>query len=290
MLSLFESLNCEHPEHFAYTAVIFAYLLVWKKKAVYWQFSLIAYLIFGYLTNCFQVLGVLLIVSFWGGVVLMSRVQSVLASFCMGVLILAWIVLAKLHMLPGFNNLIMYSGLQLSIEAIPYTLYLNFETPIIGVLLLAYIVPKASNFKAYIRALRNSWQIMSYGVVTVMMLAMILGFVGIDLKYPEILFVWVILNIITVITEETIFRGWLLRVLLNYTSPALSIMCVSILFGILHFSGGALYMLLAMISGVFYSWVYVKTKSIEASSTLHFLLNFIHIMIFTYPALASVYS
>ena len=38
--------------------------------------------------------------------------------------------------------------------------------------------------------------------------------------------------------------------------------------------------------GLGYGWVYLRTERIEASILTHFLLNCIHFVFFTYPALA----
>jgi hypothetical protein len=64
-----------------------------------------------------------------------------------------------------------------------------------------------------------------------------------------------------------------------------SLLLVSIFFGVLHYSGGWKYILLATIAGIVYGYIYQKTKRIEASILTHFVLNTLHFLLFTYPAL-----
>lgn len=65
----------------------------------------------------------------------------------------------------------------------------------------------------------------------------------------------------------------------------LALVLASILFGLMHM-GGWIYVLLATSAGMFYGWIYQKTRSVEASIITHFLLNAMHFIGFTYPALA----
>ena len=61
----------------------------------------------------------------------------------------------------------------------------------------------------------------------------------------------------------------------------------SILFGFAHFAGGLQYILLATIAGGFYALAYLRAGRFVASSVLtHFWVNLLHILLFTYPALA----
>jgi len=54
-----------------------------------------------------------------------------------------------------------------------------------------------------------------------------------------------------------------------------------------HYMGGNNYILLATVAGVGYGWVYRHTGRIEASILTHFSLNSLHLLLFTYPALAT---
>ena len=58
----------------------------------------------------------------------------------------------------------------------------------------------------------------------------------------------------------------------------------SILFGLTHFSQGFIFILLATICGFFYGLIFIRTRYIEASILLHFLINLTHFIFFSYPS------
>jgi len=96
-----------------------------------------------------------------------------------------------------------------------------------------------------------------------------------DFNLPEFNFYWVINSIFIVlivpIYEEIFFRKQILGLLLKKYSPAVAIILGSALFACAHLrinDIGALF-----ISGLLYSFVYYKTKSLEASILLHSLTN-----------------
>jgi membrane protease YdiL (CAAX protease family) len=60
----------------------------------------------------------------------------------------------------------------------------------------------------------------------------------------------------------------------------------AISFGGAHYAGGLWSVVLAIIAGLGYGWVFWRTNRIEASILAHFLVNSAHILGFTYLALA----
>jgi membrane protease YdiL (CAAX protease family) len=57
-------------------------------------------------------------------------------------------------------------------------------------------------------------------------------------------------------------------------------------FGLAHYQGGVAYVILSSLAGLFYGWAYLQTGRLEAPVLTHFLLNFLHLTLFSYPALA----
>jgi membrane protease YdiL (CAAX protease family) len=74
--------------------------------------------------------------------------------------------------------------------------------------------------------------------------------------------------------EETLFRG-LLQTWIGWI-PA------SILFGLGHLGGGWKLALLSLIAGLLYGRSYLKGR-IESAILLHFSVNLLHFLLFTYP-------
>ncbi|MFN5382224.1 MAG: lysostaphin resistance A-like protein [Alphaproteobacteria bacterium] len=61
------------------------------------------------------------------------------------------------------------------------------------------------------------------------------------------------------------------------------------IFTLMH-SGPISYLIVVFIAGLFYGYAYQLTKRIEASILLHFLVNLIHFLFFTYPMLRVDYG
>ncbi len=59
---------------------------------------------------------------------------------------------------------------------------------------------------------------------------------------------------------------------------------VSFLFGLCHLPAGIIFAALAFISGLLYGGIYLRTKRLEAAILLHFTVNFIHLICFSYPS------
>lgn len=67
-------------------------------------------------------------------------------------------------------------------------------------------------------------------------------------------------------------------------------MLSSLLFGLAHFKAGLAYMIFASIAGAFYGLTYQKTRRILCSILVHFGVNLIHLIFFTYPATIKIIS
>ena len=119
------------------------------------------------------------------------------------------------------------------------------------------------------------------------MLSTFSTYVAWDPKIPSILPLWILCNLfVTCIAEETLFRGVIQSSLERlFKHFWIAIALASVLFGLAHYRGGCAYVLLASLAGVFYGIAYYRTRSLLASTFLHFTLNLTHLLLFTYPAL-----
>ena len=108
---------------------------------------------------------------------------------------------------------------------------------------------------------------------------------------PNKAWVWVFSNLLfTCTSEEAFFRGFCQKNLQEYLAAkgkneVFAVTIVAGLFGICHYAGGWEYVLLSFIAGIFYGLAYFKTKKIESSIMVHFAVNTIHFLYFSYPAL-----
>lgn len=209
-----------------------------------------------------------------------------------GVAIMLSLALA-FHLMPGFNNWQLASNLHLSPRAYPYSLWLNFDKPLIGIFVLALSLPLINSREHLLRVLKVSIPLSILGILIMIGISLHIGLVQWDPKIPVISLLWLIDNLIFVsIPEEAFFRGFIQRELYHWfgkngRAALASIFVTSIFFSLLHliwvtdFSFICLVFTASLIYGVIYQW----TKAIEASILCHFGLNVTHFFLFTYPAL-----
>jgi hypothetical protein len=85
------------------------------------------------------------------------------------------------HMLPGFNNLLVFDTVQFSADSAPFTMYLNFDKTVVGIFIYLFLLKKRE----------SSWQtkdslitIRTFAVLLAFMLLLALGthYVRIDPK------------------------------------------------------------------------------------------------------------
>jgi membrane protease YdiL (CAAX protease family) len=209
-------------------------------------------------------------------------------------IITAFIVLSiaiATHNLPGFSRLVIAHDLFISPGAIPYHLYFNFDSAMMAIAMMAFLVPCTTTRKDWLDIIRLALFTVFVLTLLIIPIALATRFINIDIKWPTIYPYWAMSNLfMTCITEEVFFRRivqqHLIELLVRYSyGQYVALGIASFLFGIAHFAGGPTYMLLASIAGVGYGWVYQRTQRIEASILTHFLLNSIHILFFTYPRL-----
>lgn len=87
-------------------------------------------------------------------------------------------------------------------------------------------------------------------------------------------------NIFSVIAEEWFFRRWVQAPLQRY-GVALSVVVSALLFGLVHFGGGPVFMALAAVAGLAYAGVYrLAGGSVWAAVALHWALNIVRVALF----------
>jgi len=289
---------------FSYPGLILCYgflylsvLLLWvpgKRKIKTWQVSFVLALFFGLISRQVE----------WGGLVALALLAagsyysqaknttpkkrlaatSLVLFLCLG--------LAS-HQMPGFSNLLVLDHVYFTTDALPYTLFLNFDIAAIGILILGFGPALISSRDTLEQLVREYWQIALSMILGLSIVAMILGFVRIEPKLSIHLFLWLPTNLLfTCVAEEALFRGFIQKKLTQQVKDAKgetywALLLASFLFGLAHYTGGKKYVLLATLAGLGYGWIYQRTKRIEASILTHFTLNLTQFLFFTYPALAS---
>ncbi|MCX8515260.1 MAG: CPBP family intramembrane metalloprotease, partial [Burkholderiales bacterium] len=193
------------------------------------------------------------------------------------------------HKIPGFNNLLIWHKIQFTPDAVPFTLYWNFDKTIVGIIILGVTLNLAHTVTAW----KDLWSKvivrLPLVIFIILILTLLFGYVRFEPKLPHNLWLWLVSNLLfTCVAEEGLFRGFLqqsLQQLKFCYANYIAIIIPAIIFGLMHYAGGIKYVILASVAGILYGWVYKVTQRIEASILTHFLLNLTHILLFTYPAL-----
>jgi len=194
-----------------------------------------------------------------------------------------------LHLLPGFDNPRVIGPERFTPDAVPFTMYLNLDKPLVGFwLLLAcpWITPRhgwRTSLKAGIAALVLT-------AAACLGVALLLGMVAWAPKWPESGWLWLANNLFLVtFAEEALFRGYIqagLGRLLKRRpyGEVLALGVASLLFGAAHAAGGWEWVVLGSVAGLGYGLAY-RAGGLQASILAHVGLNLVHFSLFTYPAL-----
>lgn len=197
-----------------------------------------------------------------------------------------------LHAVPGFDNPRLIDGVRLSANAELYTKYLNFDKGVLGLFLLGLYAPERALRRAPRGAgLAVTWRFAVMAMV-VMALTVAVGYARWDPKLPVWWPAWLASMLcFTALPEEAVFRHVIQGGLQTWLGPTqqsrwTALAAAAALFGLAHVGGGWVYVALATVAGLGYGLVYAITGSIVAAILAHTALNTLHLVFFTYPALA----
>lgn len=209
-----------------------------------------------------------------------ARWQQVLghALFVMLALALA------LHWLPGFQGAKVIDKAVFSEGALPFSMYLNLDKPLIGLWLLLACPWVLAAGKRPLASL--AWTLPAV-IAACLGGAWLLGVIAWAPKWPQSAWLWALNNLLLVsLTEELLFRGYIqggLHRLLKH--PDLALLLAAALFGLAHLGAGWQWVLLATLVGISYGLAY-RYGGLFAAVLCHFGLNLAHFTGFTYPMLA----
>jgi membrane protease YdiL (CAAX protease family) len=200
------------------------------------------------------------------------------------------------HAVPGFANPRVLDSVTVSADAAPYIKYLNFDKGVAGLVLLGLFAPERTRQRAPAGTLpAAAWRFAIVAGV-VMTLTVAAGYARWDPKLPAWWPLWLASMVfLTALPEEAFFRHVVqggLHAWLGESSRArwAATLVAATLFGLAHLGGGWIYAGLATFAGVGYGLVYALTRSIGAAIVAHSTLNLLHLLFFSYPALASAIS
>lgn len=295
MKEFFEVSRADPLSAFTFALLILAAILLWSppRRRHWWCPCFLAAMALGWLAGRVTVLGLA-----WLALLgIMAFAQSWLSvrweKRADGLILFALGALMMTRYFPGFDNWKVVDAVLISSDAIPYTQYFNFNKASVGLLLMASQPHLCRCWSEWRVAMRTWLIIMPIMIPVIMGLALLFGYVHWDPKIPQVLPVFLIANFFFIsMPEEVVCRGVLQRVLGEYLrgiwgGSALAIFIAALVFGLGHFKGGPLFVILATTAGIFYGVAYYASKKIESDILCHFSLNVLHALLFTFPALAS---
>ena len=265
--------------------------LWWARAWKVWGTLFAGSILFALLSHRLSAMGFMYLLVFAAIVYYYYHARNILLKNVSLLVVITLGILVLFHFVPGFSNWLVINDLHLSNDAYPLNVYLNFDKAAMGLLLLA--MSRTSLLKHspdFIEIVRKSYKPLIIGVLCIIGTAYQIQYVKLDFKLPPSIGLWAFNNLLfACIPEEVFFRGFiqveLSRVFKGWKYGSFCAIAMSvILFAAIH-RGPIHYLLLSAMAGILYSIIYLQTKRIEASILGHFILNLVHFLCFTYPAL-----
>lgn len=200
------------------------------------------------------------------------------------ILLVASAIALALHIIPGFNNQIVASGVQAGPQSLPFTFYFNLDKALIPFLLLA-CMPTLLVRPA--QPPRNPlwWPLLLLSMPLLLLLATALGGLRIEPHIPTWTASFMLANLFFVaLPEEALFRGYIQQRLSQLLGDRQALLIASVLFGLAHFSGGLMLVIFATLTGVIYGLAWLWSGRLWVATLVHFAFNMLHLLFFTYPA------
>jgi membrane protease YdiL (CAAX protease family) len=279
----------------SYGFLYLAVLLLWAPKTdrvPLWTVAFGLAVIFGLSGKTLNIIAIFVIVAL--GLVIyclqnekfpvLVRFLSAVALFTLGAGLLG-------HRSMGFDNLLVLNKVQISKDALPFSLSLNFDVAVLGLFILGFLHKRIQTTQEWLQMFKGMLWRTALVIIVVIIVAYKLKYVHLDAKIPHSLLLFAVTNLFFVcMAEEAFFRGFIQKYLSASLKKikcgnAVAIFIAAALFGAAHFAGGWHYVILSGIAGVGYGWIYFRTQRIEASILAHFALNMVHFLFFTYPVL-----
>lgn len=188
-----------------------------------------------------------------------------------------------MHAVPGYDNALLLKDVRLSAGSAPYTLYANFDKGVVGLVLLVFFCHRAGSWRDFAKAWKSQALVFAALLCGVLGVGWAIGFVHPDFKLSPFLPLFAAVNLLFVcVAEEAFFRGIIQGQLARY-GDTLAVAVSGLLFGAAHLAGGWQIGVLASLAGLGYALLYARTRRIEIPVAVHFLLNLVHFVAFTYP-------
>jgi membrane protease YdiL (CAAX protease family) len=210
-----------------------------------------------------------------------------------GLVFFSFALAMGLNLLPGFYRVVLVEPVVLSAGAAPYSISVGFPKVVTGIFILGLINP------LLVRSWRELGRVLALALLVLfitaqvgMAVVLLMGYTSFAPKWTPLFLLFAPVNLFfTCLSEEAFFRGFVQHELSRVGShralaAGIALTISSILFGLAHFGGGTDFVIAAAVAGVGYGFAFHVTQRIEAAMAVHFGVNAVHFLLFTYPRLA----
>jgi len=275
-----------------------AVLGLWMHRAI-WMTALAAAIVAGYFSGALHGLAALWIALLAALALAYQRARAsssphkAVWQALAGLIFFIYALAMGLALLPGFTRVVLVDATTLTPGAAPYDIAVGFPKVVTGILILGLINPLlVRSWSELGRVLTRALPIFAITAAVGMATVLLLGYVSFAPKWTALFLLFAPVNLFfTCLSEEAFFRGFVQHELSRVGSrralaAGIALAIAAILFGAAHFAGGLTYMLAATVAGLGYGWAFMRTQRIEAAMAVHFGVNAVHFLLFTYPRLA----
>lgn len=185
------------------------------------------------------------------------------------------------HLLPGTQSWTLWPSRQLSPDAPAYALRLSWDKAMVGLTLLVWWLRRPATDT---RSMDYASVVAIFTLFAVPLLAIASGLVVWQPKWPEGLWMWMLVNLAVIsLTEECIFRGLLQTVLVQRLGAVAGIVLASLLFGLVHLPFSGKFAVIAGIAGLGYGLSLHFSSRMLVPVLLHAAVNSVHLILLSYP-------
>lgn len=193
------------------------------------------------------------------------------------------------HLLPGYDNWQILAPTRVSAAAPLYGFYFNFDKGFIGFILCFFLIKPAQSKKEWARVLKGYFFTMPLALLVLIGVPYAMKWIVMDLKWPHFIGPWLVINLLNVcLAEEVVWRGFVQReVTKSLGHKGIGLLSSTILFISVHafFIQDWPYLAMIGVASLLYGLVYQVTERIETAVLVHFTVNAVHMLCWTYPRL-----
>jgi membrane protease YdiL (CAAX protease family) len=162
-------------------------------------------------------------------------------------------------------------------------LRLSWDKLLVGLSLLAWWLGQADSPLNRLQP-RHLGAAVLLTLTGVPLLALQLGVVAWQPKWPQDLWLWLAVNLgVTVLAEELLFRGLLQTRLIAWLGVWPGIALTALLFGAVHAPFSPLFALVAGVAGLGYGLAFHYSDRLSLAVGLHAAVNLLHVLLLSYP-------